>query len=89
MNRKQARHAIRLGMSEKKPTEDVGFRGIGVYSGFNMCNQLEIVTKSAGAEPSKIVFDFGRIREILSEEKAVDSTANRPHLTSRSYSQTP
>ena len=69
IDRMQARRAIRLGMSEKNPTEDVGFRGIGVYSGFNMCDQLEIITKSAGADPARIVFDFGRIREVLEDEE--------------------
>jgi hypothetical protein len=69
MNRQQARRAIRLGMSEKKPTEDVGFRGIGIYSGFNLCDQLEILTKSTDSEPSRIVFNFKKIRDILLAEE--------------------
>ena len=42
----EARKAIKLGVSEKNPLENVGFRGIGVYSAFNLCNHLDIYTRS-------------------------------------------
>src|SRR5260221_13791102 len=32
--------ARRLGLSNKSQDEDVGFRGIGIYSGFDICNRL-------------------------------------------------
>ena len=69
MTRDVAAGAIRLGMSEKDPTEDVGFRGIGVYSAFNICRKLEIYTRAAGSEPAKLVFDFEKIRDELGEEE--------------------
>ena len=69
MSRQQARRAIRLGMSEKNPTADVGFRGIGIYSGFNLCDQLEILTRGSDREISRIVFDFKNIREVLLAEE--------------------
>lgn len=69
MTRDVAEGAIRLGMSEKDPNEDVGFRGIGVYSAFNTCRRLEIYTRVVGEEPAKLVFDFARIREELAEEE--------------------
>src|SRR4051812_2166289 len=43
----EAKNAVRLGMSEKNPLENVGFRGIGIYSAFNICNSLTIHTKSS------------------------------------------
>ena len=59
MSREQARNAIRFGVSDKSPLENVGFRGIGIYSAFNICNSLEIYTKSQ-EDPNtyKLTFDF-------------------------------
>src|SRR5438034_8561141 len=37
MNFQQAQRAIRLGISDKNPRMNVGFRGIGAYSAFNLC----------------------------------------------------
>lgn len=67
----EARKAIRLGISDKNPLVNVGFRGIGVYSAFNLCNSLELFTRSAN-EPSasRIYFDFQHIRrELLAEQE--------------------
>ncbi len=69
MTRQVAERAIRLGMSDKDPTQDVGFRGIGVYSAFNVCQKLEIYTRPRAGEPSKLVFDFARTREKLQDEE--------------------
>lgn len=69
MTREVAEGGIRLGMSEKNPNKDVGFRGIGVYSAFNICNRLEIYTRANAEDTSKLVFDFGRIRSYLEEEE--------------------
>lgn len=69
MTREVAEGAIRLGMSEKDPNKDVGFRGIGVYSAFNICNTLEIYTRAIPGDTSKLVFNFGKIRSYLEEEE--------------------
>lgn len=66
MNPREARRAIRLGISDKNPTENIGFRGIGIYSAFNLCNRLEIFTKSSrGGPASLITFNFEEIRRQL------------------------
>ena len=52
MAREVAQRAIRLGMSEKNPKHDIGFRGIGVYSAFNICDRLEIYSRTTAAEES-------------------------------------
>ena len=44
----EAKKAIRLGISEKSPLENVGFRGIGIYSAFNLCDALDIYTRASG-----------------------------------------
>lgn len=71
MTRAVAENAIRLGISEKSATRDVGFRGIGIYSAFHVCDRLEIHTrpKKRKGKASVIVFDFGAIRSKLQEEQ--------------------
>lgn len=65
----EARKAIRLGISEKNPVENVGFRGIGIYSAFNLCDNLEIYTRSTTASGCSVIqIDFGRIRNALLED---------------------
>jgi molecular chaperone HtpG len=70
MSPSDARRAIRLGISDKNPTQTVGFRGIGIYSAFNLCDSLEIFTKSESSRVgSRIVFRFGDIRKELLKEQ--------------------
>jgi len=69
MTKEISRKAIRLGMSEKNPNEDVGFRGIGIYSAFNVCNTLEIYTKPEKGISSKLIFEFAKIRKMLQDEE--------------------
>ena len=69
MTAEEARDAIKLGISEKNPLEDVGFRGIGIYSAFNLCNRLEIYTRAQGEDQGYVLcFDFRRMREALLAE---------------------
>lgn len=66
MSATEARQALRLGLSEKNPTEDVGFRGIGIYSAFNLCDTLEIFTKSENSPTGYYLkFDFKSVRRQL------------------------
>jgi hypothetical protein len=70
MSPSDAKRAIRLGISDKNPNLNIGFRGIGIYSAFNLCNTLEIYTKKKGSRGSRIVFKFGDIRsELLKEQE--------------------
>ncbi len=66
----KAKKAIRLGISEKSPLEHVGFRGIGIYSAFNLCDALDIYTKSDGEPDCYLIhLDFKGIREALLEDQ--------------------
>lgn len=71
MDEDVARKAMRLGISEKNPLVNIGFRGIGIYSGFNICDSLEIFSKSADGDLTyRLVFDFKQIRkELLAEQE--------------------
>lgn len=65
----EARNAFKLGISEKNPLENVGFRGIGIYSAFNLCNYLEIFTRAQAEDQGYVIrFDFQRMREALLAE---------------------
>ena len=81
MDKEQARNAIRFGVSDKSPLENVGFRGIGIYSGFNICDSLEVYTKSrTDGNTYKLTFDFYGIRTKLLEEQERRSTGLPPAL---------
>ena len=70
MNGDQARRAIRLGISDKNPLENVGFRGIGLYSAFNLCNELSIYTRAEHDDHGyRISINFNHIREELLKEQ--------------------
>jgi hypothetical protein len=71
MTDQTARRAIRLGISDKNPLQSVGFRGIGIYSGFNLCDSLEIFTKAEHQKTGYCLkFDFKAIRgQLLVEQE--------------------
>ena len=76
-----ARKAMRLGISEKNPLVNIGFRGIGIYSGFNLCDSLEIFTKSAPEEVTyRLFFDFKQIRMELMAEQERRNLGEAPRL---------
>jgi len=69
MTRAVADKAIRLGISDKNPFQHVGFRGIGIYSSFDLCDRLEIYTKARShGECTRITVDFAKIRVLLEQE---------------------
>jgi Histidine kinase-, DNA gyrase B-, and HSP90-like ATPase len=64
------RRARRFGLSDKTPWETVGYRGIGIYASFGMCDRLIITTRQAGINDLiSLRLDFGRMREILDRDK--------------------
>ena len=81
MTPEQANKAIRLGISEKNPAYQVGFRGIGIYSSFDLCDVLEIRTRTGlDSLASKIRIDFGAIRSILADEETRRKSGEPPKL---------
>jgi len=71
--------ARRFGVSHKNSQDHVGFRGIGLYSGFDLCNRL-LITSSVEGEPYEnvLVFDFGGMKSLL--KQARDAKAEQPPL---------
>ena len=48
MDRAGIRTAVKVGFSPKDPQNNIGFRGIGIYSGVSICDRIAIVTKKSG-----------------------------------------
>ncbi|WP_418514100.1 ATP-binding protein [Corallibacter sp.] len=69
MNRDVLRKAVRVGVSDKNPTKDVGFMGIGIYSSFHLCSNMSIYSNGSNGIPNLLEMDFGRMKSILEQQK--------------------
>jgi hypothetical protein len=70
MSFEEARTAIKLGISNKNPKTNVGFRGIGIYSAYNLCNCLDIYTRSQSDKNCNLIhIDFKSARLALIEDQ--------------------
>jgi len=68
MSRADLVQARGLAISDKDPAEDVGFRGIGIYSGYDLAGQMIVTTKRAGeAYGYRMRVDFAEMKK--NEEK--------------------
>ncbi len=62
--------AKKFGLSPKSITEHVGFRGIGIYSGFDLCRRLVVTSKRAGGpQIYRLAFEFAAMKEQLERER--------------------
>ena len=70
MDKETLQKSRRFGISDKTAADHVGFRGIGVYSAFGMCESLTITTRQVGMETlESIRFNFGDMRRILERDR--------------------
>lgn len=70
MNHSVLRNAVRVGISDKNPTKNVGFMGIGIYSSFHLCDKLTIYSKGSDGIPNRLEMDFGKMKSVLSEQQS-------------------
>ncbi len=62
--------AKKFGLSPKSIAQHVGFRGIGIYSGFDLCRQLLVTSKRAGSPiVHRMTFEFARMKAQLEIER--------------------
>lgn len=74
MDAEGIRSARRFGMSQKSPREMVGYRGIGIYSAFGICEEMTITSRRQGMNTLVgWVFQFGEMRRLLEADKASDA----------------
>jgi hypothetical protein len=69
MNEETMKNAIRIGISDKDPRSDVGFRGIGIYSAFHLCDKLNIYSRVKDNIPHVLTFNFAGMRETLNQQQ--------------------
>ncbi len=78
MNDQALLQAREFGVSTKAIEENVGFRGIGIYSGFDLCEKLVIWTKTQGESVEHILeFEFKAMRDELDEAR---KSSDRPKV---------
>ena len=64
------RGARRFGISDKNPRFNVGYRGIGMYAAFGMCETMRVSTRQAGTNKLlHLILRFGEMRRILEEDR--------------------
>lgn len=66
------RDAVKVGFSPKDMTKNIGFRGIGIYSGVAICNKIIITTKKRD-NPSyyQVVIDCNGLREDIKNKPPI------------------
>jgi hypothetical protein len=74
--------ARQFGLSSKSIKQHVGFRGIGIYSGFDLCQRLVVTSLRAGDDHSHILtFDFGSMRKQLDTDRQKNAGDPKTSLT--------
>lgn len=69
MDADQLRASRKFGISAKDLSQHVGFRGIGIYSGYDLSKRLIITTKKAGTTQQLIMrFDFAAMKKELDKK---------------------
>jgi hypothetical protein len=73
--------ARQFGLSPKLYEQHVGFRGIGIYSGFDLCRRLRVTsTKAGGAHAHVLVFDFAAMKAQLDSERGRETQDGKTSL---------
>jgi len=77
MDEFQLKAARKFGISSKDLAHDVGFRGIGIYSGYDLSNRLIITTKKAESTEQFVMrFDFKAMKSMLDSAPAGSVSLN-------------
>lgn len=63
------RKAARIGVSDKNPSKDVGFMGIGIYSAYHLCDTLTILTHGENDGPLKLTMQFSKMKSLLESQR--------------------
>lgn len=77
----QLLEAKKFGLSSKSIGQHVGFRGIGIYSGFDLCRRL-VVTSTRAGDPAvyEMSFEFGEMKAQLDRERQSPDGRDRTSL---------
>ncbi len=73
MDTDELRKARRFGISDKNPKLQVGYRGIGIYASFGMCERLIVTTRKSGmSDLLHLRIDFGMMRRALEIDRVAE-----------------
>jgi len=72
MDKNELERSLSIGISDKS-ADDVGWRGIGIWSGVPACKRIVIITKKKNNHKYRIVIDNNKLRKLFeSNKKATD-----------------
>ncbi len=66
---------LRIAISDKDPEKDVGYKGIGIYSGLFISQKLIINSKKHGG-CAKLLVDFKHMRNLINEANNIPDVIN-------------
>jgi hypothetical protein len=73
MDKDELRKARRFGVSNKNPKLNVGYRGIGIYASFGMCESIIISTRKTGmSDLLHLHINFGMMRRALEKDRVAE-----------------
>lgn len=79
MSKDQLVAARRFAVSEKLIATNIGFRGIGIYSAFHLCDTMKIRTKTSGTFVMHTAeYDFAGMRTVLGSERGSGKATRTP-----------
>ena len=67
--------SLRIALSEKDPEKNVGYKGIGIYSGLLISKQMVIYSRKQGM-CTLLTMDFNRMREMMETDKSLPEVIN-------------
>ena len=67
--------SLRIAISEKDPEKNVGYKGIGIYSGLLISQQMVIYSRKQGM-CTLLTMDFNRMREMMETDNSLPEVIN-------------
>lgn len=75
MDASDLRRLLRIAISDKDPRKNVGYKGIGIYSGLLISQQLIIKSKKSGI-CAQLQLDFEKMRDLVKVAESVPDVIN-------------
>lgn len=67
--------SLRIAISEKDPNKDVGYKGIGIYSGMLISQKLTIKSRKNGM-CSQLILNFEKMNELIGQNSDIPEVIN-------------
>lgn len=70
MDESDLKTALGIGLS-KKEEEDVGWRGVGIWSGVPICNRIVIITRKSNGKKIRVEIDNDKLRNDIDKDMPI------------------